>query len=111
MKSFRGSPSGPVVCRVAVVNVDPANQVANSATYVNVAVPNVQPGAIASNVRQTVFVNPLTDVSTPGILLGLNPRVSAVNTVRYCQANCTAGPLDAAALDIAFVILGDPNAD
>lgn len=101
MQSFKGGTSGPMVCYSVTVNVDPQNQVANTGAYQNVAIP-AAPGCTTG---QRVLVNPLADLSTPGYTLG-DARVSATDTVRLQTLNVTAGDLNPAALDIAFVFFG-----
>lgn len=101
MKSFRGASSGPMVCYSVTVSVDPANLLANTGAYQDVAIP-AAPGCV---VGQRVFMNPLADLSTPGYTLS-DPRISAADTVRLQALNVTAGPLNPAALDVAFVFVG-----
>lgn len=101
MQSFKGGQAGPMVCYSVTVNVDPQNQVANTGAYQDIAIP-AAPGCATG---QRVFVNPLADLSTPGYTID-DPRISAANTVRVQTLNVTAGDLNPAALDVAFVFFG-----
>lgn len=103
MKSFKGSGSGPVVGYSVTVNVNPPSVAANTGVYADFTIP-ANPGC---QVGQRVFLNPDADFSTPGLSLG-DPRVSAANTVRAQYLNVTTGALDAAAIDINFVFIGQP---
>lgn len=104
MQSFKGGESGPMVCYSVTVSVDPANLAANTGAYQDVSIP-AAPGCATG---QRVIANPLADLSTPGYSFG-DIRVSAANTVRVQTLNVTAGALNPAALDVAFVFLGNKN--
>lgn len=101
MKSFRGSPSGPMVCYSITMAIDPPNQGANSGTYFDMPV-DANPGCV---VGQRVFANVLGDISTPGYTIN-DYRIGTTNVVRGQALNVTAGALNPAAVQIAFVFIG-----
>jgi hypothetical protein len=101
MKSFRGASSGPMVCYSVTVNVAPGALAANLGAYQDVAIP-ANPGCVAG---QRVFMNPLADLSVLGYTLN-DARVSATNVVRLQGINATAAPAAPAALDVAFIFVG-----
>lgn len=102
MQSFKGAPSGPIVCYSVTVNVTPSSLATLAGGFQNVAIP-AAPGC---SVGQRVLINPGADIADPGYIIS-NPRVSAANTVRIQQTNATAtNPLAPAALDLNFVFLG-----
>ncbi len=105
MKSFKGSPSGPMVCYSITMAVNPPNAAANVGAYFDIAV-DANPGCV---VGQRVFANTLEDLSTPGYTLS-DFRISATNTVRCQGLNVTTGALNPDATTIALVFLGQREA-
>jgi hypothetical protein len=101
MQSFKGAPSGPVVCYSVTVNVNPPSILTLAGAFLNVTIP-AAPGCV---VGQRVLCNPAADIDNAGYLIGA-PRVSATNTVRVQCVNATAGTVDPAALDYNFVFIG-----
>ncbi len=102
MESFKGAPSGAVVCYSVTVNVDPPSIATLAGAFLDVAIP-ANPGC---RVGQRVLVNPAADIDNAGYLIGA-PRVSATDTVRLQCVNATAtNPVNPAALDMNFVFLG-----
>jgi hypothetical protein len=106
VESFKGAPSGKVVCYSVTVNIDPPSLATLTGGYLDVAIP-VNPGC---NTGQRVVCNPAADVGAAGAgaaYLILAPRVSAADTVRLQCVNASAtDPLNPAALDYNFVFLG-----
>lgn len=95
---------GPRVGCEARINVDPANLLANTGAYQAInwpASPNsadIQPG-------KKVVMCPTADISTPGVTIG-DVYVSALGVLRVQFVNVTAGPLNAAAQNFDFMVLG-----
>jgi len=104
MQSFKGSPSGPLVCYSVTVSVDLPNLAAQTGIYHPVAIP-ASPGC---RTGQRVLVNPSAQIlPSYGIADSL---VSATNTVLVHAMNISAGALDPGAFSINFVFFGARSA-
>jgi hypothetical protein len=99
------SQSGNRVSAEARINVDPGNLLANTGVYQAVNWPANAPNLADVRPGKRVVMNPTADISTPGVTIG-DVYVSALGVLRVQFINVTAGPLNAAAQDFDFVVLG-----
>lgn len=96
---------GPRVSCEARISVDPANLAANTGAYQAVTWPATAPNIADVVPGKRVVVNPTADISTPGYTIG-DCYVSAAGTLRIQFVNVTAGPLNPAAQNFDFTLIG-----